>query len=105
MLVALRGREAEASALIRATIDQAEGSGQEAAATMAQYAAAVLCNGLSRYAEAVTAAQQACWDPVDLYGSGWALPELVEAAVRCGQAGLRCAHACRRPAWVRGAHD
>jgi DNA-binding CsgD family transcriptional regulator len=48
----------------------------------------VVCNGLRRYEEAVTAAQQACWDPVDLYGSGWALPELVEAAVRCGQAGL-----------------
>jgi DNA-binding CsgD family transcriptional regulator len=88
VLVALTGRESEASALIRATIDQAEGSGQEAAATMAQYAAAVLYNGLSRYEEAVTAAQQACWDPVDLYGSGWALPELVEAAMRCGQTGL-----------------
>ncbi len=88
LLVALTGREAEASALIRTTIDQAEGSGQEAATTMAQYAAAVVCNGLRRYEEAVTAAQQACWDPVDLYGSGWALPELVEAAVRCGQAGL-----------------
>ena len=88
LLVALTGREAEASALIRTTIEQAEGSGQEAATTMAQYAAAVVCNGLRRYEEAVTAAQQACWDPVDLYGSGWALPELVEAAVRCGQAGL-----------------
>ena len=88
LLVALTGRAAEASTLIRTTIDQAEGSGQEAATTMAQYAAAVVCNGLRRYEEAVTAAQQACWDPVDLYGSGWALPELVEAAVRCGQAGL-----------------
>ena len=88
LLVALTGREAEASTLIRTTIDQAEGSGQEAATTMAQYAAAVVYNGLRRYEEAVRAAQQACWDPVDLYGSGWALPELVEAAVHCGQAGL-----------------
>ncbi|MBV8577249.1 MAG: hypothetical protein JOZ58_19685, partial [Acetobacteraceae bacterium] len=88
LLVALTGREHEASTLIRTTIDQAEGSGQEAGITMAQYAAAVIYNGLGRYEEALTAAQQACWDPVDLYGSGWALPELVEASVRCGQVGL-----------------
>jgi DNA-binding CsgD family transcriptional regulator len=88
LLAALTGRETEASTLIRATIDQAEGTGQESATTMAQYAAAVLYNGLRRYEEAMTAARQACWDPVDLYVSGWALPELVEAAARCGQAGL-----------------
>ena len=88
VLLGLRGREAEASTLIRATVNQAEGSGQESAITLAQYAAAMLYNGLSRYEEAMTAAQQACWDPVDLYASGWALHELVEAATRCGQAGL-----------------
>jgi DNA-binding CsgD family transcriptional regulator len=54
---------------------------------MAQYGAAVLNNGLGRYEEALAAAQDACWDPVDLYASGWALPELVEAAARCGQLG------------------
>jgi len=88
LLAALMGRETEASTLIRTTIDQAEGTGQESATTMAQYAAAVLYNGLRRYEEAMTAARQACWDPVDLYVSGWALPELVEAAMRCGQAEL-----------------
>jgi len=88
LLAAFTGRETEASMLIRTTIDQAEGTGQESATTMAQYAAAMLYNGLRRYEEAMTAARQACWDPVDLYVSGWALPELVEAAMRCGQAGL-----------------
>ena len=88
LLAAFTGRETEASMLIRTTIDQAEGTGQESATTMAQYAAAVLYNGLRRYEEAMTAARQACWDPVDLYVSGWALPELVEAAMRCGQAEL-----------------
>jgi len=88
LLAALTGRGAEAFTLIRTTMSQAEGSGHESAVTMAQYAAAMVCNGLKRYDEAVTAAKQACWDPVDLYGSGWALPELVEASVRCGQAGL-----------------
>ena len=61
---------------------------QESAATMAHYASALICNGLRRHEEAMRAAERACWDPADLYGSGWALAELVEAALRCGQAGL-----------------
>lgn len=70
---------------------------------MAQYGAAVLYNGLARYEEALAAAQHACWDPVDLYASGWALPELVEAAARCGQLGpaqaaLKRLGAATRPA-------
>jgi DNA-binding CsgD family transcriptional regulator len=87
LLAGLKGRETEASTLIDATIEQAADSEQEAVVAMAQYAAAVLYNGLGRYREAVDAAQQACWDPVDLYASGWALPELVEAATRCEQFG------------------
>ncbi len=85
-LWALRGREAEASALIEATVTQAADSRQGAAATDAHRAAAILYNGLGRYEEALVAAQQATMDPLDLYPSMWALPELVEAAARCGQA-------------------
>jgi ATP/maltotriose-dependent transcriptional regulator MalT len=33
----------------------------------------------------MAAAQQASWDPFDLYPSMWSLPELVEAAARCGR--------------------
>jgi DNA-binding CsgD family transcriptional regulator len=44
--------------------------------------AAILYNGLGRYADALAAAQQAGKDP--LYVSAWALPELIEAAVRSG---------------------
>jgi DNA-binding CsgD family transcriptional regulator len=87
LLGALKGRETEASTLIGATIERAADSEQEAVVAMAQYAAAVLYNGLARWEEAVAAAEHACWDPVDLYASGWALPELVEAGARCGQLG------------------
>ena len=50
--------------------------------TFAQCLAAILYNGLGRYADALAAAQQASEDP--LYVCMWALPELVEAAVRSG---------------------
>jgi DNA-binding CsgD family transcriptional regulator len=87
-LVGLRGKEAEASALIATTIDQAAAGGQGLAATNAHWAAAVLCNGLGRYNEAVTAARHATSDTFEPYVSMWALPELVEAATRTGDAEL-----------------
>jgi DNA-binding CsgD family transcriptional regulator len=86
-LLALRGREAEASALIARTIEQAAG-GQGISATNAYWAAAVLGNGLGRYEEAAAAAREATSAPFLLFGGMWALPELVEAAARAGDAGL-----------------
>jgi DNA-binding CsgD family transcriptional regulator len=87
-LVGLRGREAEASALIGSTIDQAAAGGQGLAATVAHWAAAVLYNGLGCYDEAVTAARHATSDTLEPYVSMWALPELVEAASRTGDTEL-----------------
>jgi DNA-binding CsgD family transcriptional regulator len=87
-LVGLQGTEAEASALIATTIEQAAAGGQGLAATMAHWAAAVLYNGLGRYDEAVTAARHATSDTFEPYVSMWALPELVEAATRTGEAEL-----------------
>ena len=49
-----QGREAEASALIEATIAMAEAVGAGLAVRVAQWAAAVLYNGLGRYAEAAS---------------------------------------------------
>ena len=46
--------------------------------------AAILYNSLGRYADALAAAQQASKDTPELYVSMWALPELIEAAVRSG---------------------
>jgi DNA-binding CsgD family transcriptional regulator/tetratricopeptide (TPR) repeat protein len=87
-LRALQGREAEASALIAATIDQAEAWGHGIAVTVAHWAAAVLYNGLGRYGEAASAALQATTDSVEPWVSMWTLPELVEAAARGGDVEL-----------------
>jgi len=83
-LAALRGREAEASA----AIEQAAAGGHGLAASYAHWAAAVLCNGLARYEEAASAARHATADTVFPWPSMWALPELVEAAARAGDAEL-----------------
>jgi DNA-binding CsgD family transcriptional regulator/tetratricopeptide (TPR) repeat protein len=87
-LLALRGREAEASALIASVVEHAAAGGQGLAATNASWAAAVLCNGLGRYEEAAAAAEQATADPLEPFVSMWALPELVEAAARLGDTEL-----------------
>jgi DNA-binding CsgD family transcriptional regulator len=84
-LAALRGREAEASPLIEATIEQGTARGQGTAVRMAQWAAAVLYTGLSRYNEAASAARQVTANDIDPYPSMWALVELVEASTRLGE--------------------
>ena len=56
-----------------------------------QWAIAVFENGLGRYKEAFAAARKARAGPIDSGSAVWALPELVEAAVRCG-----AAHAARQ---------
>jgi DNA-binding CsgD family transcriptional regulator len=84
LTASLRGDQAEAAPLIEATIAEAEASGQGLAATYAHWTAAILNNGLGRYQEALAAARYASQETPALYMSVWALPELVEAAVRCG---------------------
>jgi DNA-binding CsgD family transcriptional regulator len=84
-LAATRGREAEASPLIKSVIEQATGRGQGLAVRVAQWSAATLYNGLSRYEEATAAARQVTADDIDPYPHMWALSELVEAAVRSGE--------------------
>ena len=79
-LRALQGAKAEALALIANAIEQGQ--------PHAQWAAAVLYNGLGHYQEAASAARQAAATTSDPWLSMWALPELVEAAARAGDAGL-----------------
>jgi ATP/maltotriose-dependent transcriptional regulator MalT len=83
MLAAFRGQEAEAAPLIQSTIEQATAGGQGVSVTVARWVAAVLCNGLGRYEEALAAARQAS-EHQHVYISVWALPELIEAAARTG---------------------
>jgi len=82
LVLALRGREAEAVSLIERTIDQAEDVRQGIAATTAQWASAILYNGLGRYEDARAAAEAAISAPLDMFAAMWSLPELVESAAR-----------------------
>jgi DNA-binding CsgD family transcriptional regulator/tetratricopeptide (TPR) repeat protein len=84
LLAGLRGREAEAGALIQAAIDEAVAGGQGIGVQYAQWVAAILANGLARYDEARAAAEQVVGDTPALFLPGWALPELIEASVRTG---------------------
>ena len=82
-LRALQGRLAEASA----AIEQAAAGGI-GVAIYAHWAAAVQYNGLARYEEAAAAARQATSNTFEYWVSVWALPELVEAAMRVGDVEL-----------------
>ena len=88
LLAAFRGREAEASRLIDATIEDATAGGEGLAVQYAHWASAVLYNGLGRYEKALAAARLASEEAPELFVSVWALPELIEAATRSGKAGL-----------------
>ena len=58
-LAALRGRQAEAAALIDATIREANLRGEGIGIALAEWANAVLNNGLGSYEKAMQAAQRA----------------------------------------------
>jgi DNA-binding CsgD family transcriptional regulator/tetratricopeptide (TPR) repeat protein len=82
-VAAWRGREAEATELIQATMDDVTSRGEGRGVT-SQYAAALLYNGLGHYDKALAAAELVCeYDDIGVLG--WSLTELVEAAVRSSQ--------------------
>jgi DNA-binding CsgD family transcriptional regulator len=86
---ALRGRRAEASALIEATIKDVVGRGEGLGLAVAERASAVLHNGLGNYTDALADAQRAFRDQhyPDVRHPGvanWAAAELIEAAARSG---------------------
>jgi DNA-binding CsgD family transcriptional regulator len=83
-VLALEGREAEASPLIEAVIQEGTAGGQGIAVMVAYWAAAVLCNGLARYEEAAAAAGEVVTNGILPWLSMWARVELIEAAVRVG---------------------
>jgi len=78
----LRGREVELSELIRTSGNDAEARGEGFALGVAEFLSGVLNNGLGRYDAALAAVREA--ERFHEEGPAtWALPELVEAAVRC----------------------
>jgi DNA-binding CsgD family transcriptional regulator len=84
-LAAWIGREAEAAALMEASWRRAVTRSEGIGLTVIQWAGAVLFNGLGRYEEARSAAQQASARPAAPGAALWALVELVEAAGRSGE--------------------
>ena len=82
---AWRGREEAATAVIDAAVREFTLSGEGAVLAFADYARAVLCNGLGRYQDALTAATAT--DAFEVEGvtiCTQGLAELVEAAARAG---------------------
>ena len=84
LLDAWRGVEAEAMELINAGLENATPRGEGRVPALAGYAAAILNNGLGRYEAAMDGAKRGSDDGDWGYG-GASLPELVEAATRCGK--------------------
>jgi len=83
-LAALRGEEGEALAVIGSTMEDVTRRGEGVGITFAEWASALLNNGLSRYDEAAAAAQRACSYDDDLGELLWPTIELIEAAARTG---------------------
>jgi DNA-binding CsgD family transcriptional regulator len=88
-LAALQGRQATVSALIEATASDVALRGEGIAMSVAEWANALLHNGLGRYPEAMRAAQQALYyqEYPGMHYPGianWAAAELVEASARSG---------------------
>ncbi|MFI6159064.1 AAA family ATPase [Micromonospora haikouensis] len=82
-LAAVRGRRAEALALFESVAVAAATSGSGLLTGNIDWASAVLHNGLADYPAALAAARRAVADG-GLFLASFSLPELVEAAVRCG---------------------
>lgn len=84
MLTAWRGDEAAALSMIQAAANDGTARGEGRLLGLTGYATAVLYNGLSRYDEALAAAESVC-EYEDFGFHGWSLYELVEAAARSGK--------------------
>jgi DNA-binding CsgD family transcriptional regulator len=84
-LAALSGNQAEADALIDATITDVSIRGEGIGITVADWANGVLNNGIGNYQKAMTAAQH-CTDYMgEMVAPTWATVELIEAAARCAR--------------------
>jgi DNA-binding CsgD family transcriptional regulator len=83
-LAAFQGKESDASRLIESGTADVLRRGEGAGLSFIQWAAALLYNGLGRFQEALNWARQASNDSRAQRFTGWALTELIEAAVRAG---------------------
>jgi DNA-binding CsgD family transcriptional regulator len=86
VLECFRGREAEASGLIDVEMRKASAAGQGYGIQVCQWVSAVMHIALGRYETALAEARQASEEAPELWTSGWALAEVIEAATRTGKA-------------------
>src|SRR5215469_4816046 len=86
-LAGFRGDEAQTSMLIEASEPAAVARGEGVVLTIGEHTRAVLHNGLGHYQAVLEPAQSASAQD-ELMFSVWSLPELVEAATRCGETEL-----------------
>jgi DNA-binding CsgD family transcriptional regulator len=89
VLAGWRGDPAHAIGVIQASVQDAAARGEGRAIALADYATAVLHNGLGRYEHALAAAQRGC-EHDDLGLCGWSLVELIEAGARSGKRDVAC---------------
>ncbi len=73
---------AEGVALMEASRAESVERGMGQGAQFATWVNAIICNGLGRYADALAAAELAAYEMEIPNGTGWALVEVIEAAVR-----------------------
>ena len=85
--LAWRGREADARRVAAAVAREATGAGRGAQSIWVQYCLAVLELGLGNYQAALQCALGVFQDDAPFFGAH-VLPDLVEAAARCGETGL-----------------
>ena len=85
-VVALRGRDVELSELVQTAASDAIARGEGFLLGITTQVTAALNNGLGRYELALAAVREAVdVEPSDEMGSPRTMPELIEAAVRCGE--------------------
>jgi DNA-binding CsgD family transcriptional regulator len=87
MLAAFRGDETALTEHVEADKAKALIRGDGLLPTVGQHASALMHNGLGRYDAALTAAEAAS-QPDAPTTTTWSLPELIEAASRCGKTAL-----------------
>jgi DNA-binding CsgD family transcriptional regulator len=86
ILAAWRGRKDELAALVATTIKEAVPRGEGIGVSATQWVLALLRNALGEYDGALVAAQELMEPPRRFdQAIGWALPELIEAAVHTGR--------------------
>lgn len=95
LFACIRGDERTAAPLIHTALDDPEGTGKSGFVTYANWAAAILYNGLGHHRKALSAAQAAADSSAHLHMALWALPEVIEAASRSGRTDLATAALAR----------